>query len=83
MTVDYTPILCLLALVALVVWAVRSYRAFYRAPDTQPRIDRRLSAREMELTGEDYRDHITGYFAKRSGHQEIIRQVTGADTWTP
>jgi hypothetical protein len=73
-------ILALLILGAF--FAVLSLAAW--AADRQPpppRPDRRLSAREMELTGDDYRDHVAGYFRKVSARRDIIEQVTGA-TWT-
>ena len=73
-------ILALLILAAF--FAVLSLAAW--AADRQPpppRPDRRLSAREMELTGDDYRDHVAGYFRKVDARRDIIEQVTGA-TWT-
>lgn len=65
---------CLFGVLALAAWAA----------DREPapaRPDRRLSAREMALTGDDYRVHVAPYFRKVSHRREIVREVTGA-TWT-
>jgi hypothetical protein len=70
-------ILALLILAAF--FAVLSLAAW--AADRQPpppRPDRRLSAREMALTGDDYRDHVAAYFRKRSRQDAIVRNATEA-----
>jgi len=72
-------ILCLFAGIVLLALALAAWIAD-RTP-APPRPDRRLSEREMELTGDDYRDHVAGYFRKVDARRDIIEQVTGA-TWT-
>jgi hypothetical protein len=62
----------LFAILALAAWVAD------REPAPE-RPDRRLSAREMELTGDDYRDHVAGYFRKVSARREIVRDITGAN----
>jgi hypothetical protein len=62
---------CLFGVLALAAWAA----------DREPapaRPDRRLSAEEMRLTGEDYRVHVDAYFRKQADRREIVRKVTGA-----
>jgi hypothetical protein len=68
--------LCLFSAVVLLALALAAWVAD-REP-TPARPDRRLSAREMELTGDDYRDHVAGYFRKVSARREIVRDITGA-----
>jgi hypothetical protein len=62
---------CLFGVLALAAWAAD------RTP-APARPDRRLSAREMALTGEDYRVHVDAYFRKQADRREIVRKVTGA-----
>jgi hypothetical protein len=62
---------CLFGVLSLAAWAAD------RTP-APARPDRRLSAREMELVGDDWRDHVTAYFHKQSDRREIVRKVTGA-----
>jgi hypothetical protein len=75
---DFTPIVCLVSLIVLTLWILRQVKVFHEAP-TEQRIDQRLSAREMELTGPDYRDRVAPYFRKVSTRREIVRNITGAD----
>jgi len=77
--IDYTPILCFLALIFLTLWTLRQVKLFHESPETAERIDRRLSAEEMRLTGEDWRDNVAEYFGKRANHEAIVRDVTGCD----
>jgi hypothetical protein len=63
---------CLFGVLALAAWAADRTLA-------PARPDRRLSAREMELVGDDWRDHVASYFRKQSDRREIVRDITGAD----
>lgn len=49
-----------------------------RAGKAQPKAPRpgRISEREMELVGEDYRVHVEPYFGKVTRRRQIIREVT-------
>jgi hypothetical protein len=75
---DFTPIVCLVSLIVLTLYILRQVKVFHQAP-TEQRIDQRLSDREMELTGPDYRDHVAPYFRKVSTRRQIVRNITGAD----
>ncbi len=75
---DFTPVICGIALIALTLWTLRQVKVFHEAPKTQQRITHKLSEREMELVGEDWRDHVAGYFRKVSQRRDIVRDITGA-----
>ena len=75
---DFTPVICGIALIALTLWTLRQIKVFHEAPKTQERLSHRLSAREMELVGDDYRDHVAPYYRKVSQRREIVREITGA-----
>jgi hypothetical protein len=74
--------LIILALFAGIVFLALGLAAWVADREPAPeRPDRRLSAREMELVGDDWRDHIADFFTTRADRREIIRDLTGA-TWT-
>jgi hypothetical protein len=75
---DLTPVICLIALIALTLWTLRQVKVFHSAPKTRERLTQRLSDREMELVGDDYRDHVAPYFRKVSIRRQIVRDITGA-----
>jgi len=49
------------------------------ASGTPPRVDQRIPAEEMALTGDSIGDHVEDYFAKRSRQEQIIARTLGQD----
>ena len=64
--------LILLAAVYFAKWTERGVRPERRTAN-------RIPEREMELVGEDYRDHTADYFRKWSKRKAIINEVCRGD----
>lgn len=63
------------SLLGLVV-AVEVIERFKSRPVKQPvRLTDRISKREMELVGDDYRDCVRGYFGKLERRRQIVEGV--------
>lgn len=76
---DFTPIICIAALVFLAFWTIRQVKAFHQLEE-EGRPDERIPVEEMRLMGEDYREHVDSYFRKVSRRREIVRDITGASS---
>ena len=79
---DFTPIICLIGLIALVLWSLKQAKAYHDVP-IRPRADQRIPAEDMNLLGQDYRDSVSPYFHRRLEQIErkrgAILAITGID----
>jgi hypothetical protein len=79
---DFTPIICLTGLIALVLWSLRQAKAYHDVP-IRPRADQRIPTEDMNLLGLDYRDSVRPYFHRRLEQIErkrgAILSITGID----
>ena len=65
------------ALFALLI-AVEVIDRFKNRKVKQPlRVTTRISEREMQLVGDDYRDCVRGYFGKVERRRQIVKEVCG------
>lgn len=56
--------------------AVELVERFKNRPVKQPaRVTNRISEREMQLVGDDYRDCVRGYFGKLERRRQIVEGV--------
>lgn len=63
------------SLFALLV-AVHAVDRFKNRPVKQPaRVTHRISEREMQLVGDDYRECVAGYFGKVERRRQIVQEV--------
>ena len=79
---DFTPILCVISLIALVLWGFRQAKVYHQV-DEPPRTGQRIPDEEMEVLGTEYFDRVRPYFTRRLEAVErkhaAIAAVTGVD----
>lgn len=74
---DPASVLLWFGIVCLVILAFATLvnRLLDRSLPSPPRADLRVPARERELLGDDWRDHVAAYFRRVSRRNEIVHDV--------